>query len=49
MNAKDSEHKSIVINSNALSIDRICKQLLSEATSYGFDEDELFAIHLAVE
>ena len=49
MNAEDSEHKSIVINSNASSIDRICKQLLSEATSYGFDEDQLFAIHLAVE
>ena len=49
MNAEDSEHKSIVINSNASSIDRMCRQLLSEATSYDFDEDQLFAIHLAVE
>jgi len=49
MNAENSEHKSIVINSNASSIDLICRQLLSEATSCGFDEDELFAIHLAVE
>jgi serine/threonine-protein kinase RsbW len=49
MNAENSEHKSIVINSNASSVDRMCKQLLSEATSCGFDEDQLFAIHLAVE
>ncbi len=49
MNAGNSEHKSIVINSNTSSIDRICKQLLSETTSCGFDEDQLFAIHLAVE
>jgi len=49
MNAEDSENKSIVINSNPSSIDRIGRQLLAEATSYGFDEDQLFAIHLAVE
>ena len=49
MNAEDSKNKSIVINSNTSAINRICKQLLSEAASCGFDEDDLFAIHLAVE
>ena len=49
MVSKSPVHKSVVIESNAVAVERLCRQLLGEAAGNNFDGDDIFAIHLALE
>lgn len=49
MTSESSAFKSLVIEGNTLAVCRICQQLLQEAADSDFNEDEIFAIHLALE
>jgi serine/threonine-protein kinase RsbW len=49
MVSKSPVHKSVVIESNAVAVERLCRQLLVEAAANNFDGDDIFAIHLALE
>ena len=49
MVSKSPVHKSVVIESNAVAVERLCRQLLGEAAANNFDGDDIFAIHLALE
>ncbi len=42
-------HKSKVVASCVSAIERICRELLDDVAGCGFDEDEVFGIHLALE
>ncbi|RKY05636.1 MAG: ATP-binding protein [Planctomycetota bacterium] len=42
-------HKSRVVASCVSAIEPLCRELLDDVTGFGFDEDEVFGIHLAVE
>jgi len=44
-----SVHKSLVVNSKASVAKSICEQILSEIKARHFDEQDIFAIHLAIE
>jgi serine/threonine-protein kinase RsbW len=41
--------KSIEIKSQASELESVCRQILAEAVSSSFSEDDIFAIHLALE
>ena len=41
--------KSIEIKSDASAMEGVCRQILAEAASSNFSEDDVFAIHLALE
>lgn len=41
--------RSIEIKNDALELGRVCRQILQDVTSDGFSEEEVFAIHLALE
>jgi serine/threonine-protein kinase RsbW len=49
MVSKSPVHKSVVIESNAVAVERLCRQLLGEAAANNFDGEDIFAIHLALE
>ena len=42
-------HKSRVVASCVSAIEPLCRELLDDIAGCGFDEDEVFGIHLAVE
>lgn len=41
--------KSIEIKSQASELEKVCRQILTEAASSSFTEEDIFAIHLALE
>ncbi|MCK5565063.1 MAG: ATP-binding protein [Planctomycetes bacterium] len=41
--------KSIEIKSQSSEMEKVCREILGEAVSSGFSEDDVFAIHLALE
>ena len=41
--------KSIEIKSRSSEMERVCREILAEAVSGSFSEDDVFAIHLALE
>ena len=49
MDSKDCLHTVQVVSSSPEQVGRICKQLLADASANGFDADDIFAIHLALE
>ena len=40
---------SIVVKSRPSAVVEVCEQVLSKLESYGFDKDDIFAVHLALE
>jgi serine/threonine-protein kinase RsbW len=44
-----SSHHSIVIESNPTAIVGACKEILSELTAKAFSQEDVFAVHLAVQ
>lgn len=40
---------SIVVKSRASAVVEVCEQVLSKLEPYGFDKDDIFAVHLALE
>ena len=44
-----SLRKSLIVENSKQAVDRICAQLLKEAEHNGFDKDEIFGAHLAME
>jgi serine/threonine-protein kinase RsbW len=44
-----SPPKAIIIDSQAGRAERVCRQLLDDAEGNGFNSDDIFAIHLALE
>ena len=46
---RDLVHKSRVVASCVSVIEPLCRELLDDIAGCGFDEDEVFGIHLAVE
>ncbi len=42
-------HKSKVIRSSVKAVESLCRELLADVEAYGFDEDAVFGIHLAME
>ena len=49
MESESSALKRLVVQSRLSAVDRICRQLLAEAAGSGFDDEDTFAIHLALE
>lgn len=49
MDPKGCLHTVQVVSSSPEQVGRICKQLLADAAANGFDTDDIFAIHLALE
>lgn len=49
MVSKGSLQKSIVLANESLAFERLCQKLLGEAAEYGFDQKDIFAVHLALE
>ncbi len=41
--------KSIVVESRPSAIEKVCKQILSKLEANGFNKDDIFAVHLALE
>ena len=41
--------RSIEINNDALELERVCRQILQDLALDGFSEEDVFAIHLALE
>jgi len=48
MVSKSPVYKSVVIESSAVAVEGLCRQLLAEAAGNNFNGDDIFAIHLAV-
>jgi serine/threonine-protein kinase RsbW len=44
-----SLRKSLIVENSKQAVDRICAQLLKEAERNGFNKDEIFGAHLAME
>ena len=44
-----SLRKSLIVENSKQAVDRICVQLLKEAEFNGFNKDEIFGAHLALE
>lgn len=40
---------SIVVKSRPSAVVKVCEQVLSKLEPYGFDKDDIFAVHLALE
>ncbi|HUU20626.1 MAG TPA: ATP-binding protein [Sedimentisphaerales bacterium] len=40
---------SIVVESRPSAIEKVCEQILSKLKANGFDKDDIFAVHLALE
>jgi len=49
MGSESSSPRAVVIDSRTGQAVRVCRQLLNAAESNGFDSDDIFAIHLALE
>lgn len=49
MVSKGSLHKSIVLANESSAFERLCQKLLGEVAEYGFDQQDIFAVHLALE
>jgi len=49
MVSKSPVYKSVVIESKAVAVEGLCRQLLAEAAGNNFNGDDIFAIHLALE
>ncbi len=49
MVSKASINCSIVVKSRPSAIVRVCEQILSKLEANGFDNDDIFAVHLALE
>jgi serine/threonine-protein kinase RsbW len=49
MVSESSPPKAIIIDSQAGRAERVCRQLLDVAEGNGFDSNDIFAIHLALE
>ena len=49
MVSKSPVRKSVVIESKAVAVERLCRQLLGEAAANNFNGDDIFASHLALE
>ncbi|MCJ7617487.1 MAG: ATP-binding protein, partial [Desulfobacterales bacterium] len=46
---KAKVQRSIEIKNDVLELERVCRQILQDVASDGFNEEEVFAIHLALE
>lgn len=49
MASKAKVQKSIEIKSHASELERVCREILTEAASNSFTSEDVFAIHLALE
>ena len=49
MVSKASVNCSIVVKSKPSAIVKVCEQILSKVEASGFDQDDIFAVHLALE
>lgn len=49
MVSKDVVHKSRVVPSVSSAVELLCQELFNDVQGCGFDEDDAFAIHLAIE
>ncbi len=49
MVSKATINRSIVVKSRPPAIVRVCEQILSKLEANGFDNDDIFAVHLALE
>lgn len=49
MASKEDVRRSVVVASKAASLDEVCGRILSEAKRVNYSDDDVFAIHLALE
>lgn len=49
MVSKTTISSSIVVKSRPSAIEKVCKEILSKLKDKGFDKDDIFAVHLALE
>ncbi len=49
MVSKDDVHISRVVESSASAVEALCRELLEDTGGFGFSEDDVFGIHLAME
>jgi len=49
MVSKATINRSIVVKSRPSAIEKVCKRILSKLEANGFDKDDIFAVHLALE
>jgi len=49
MVSKATINRSIVVKSKPSAIEKVCEQILSKLKANGFDKDDIFAVHLALE
>jgi len=49
MASKEGVRRSIVVASKASSLDEVCERIVSEAERHKYSEDDIFAVHLALE
>ena len=49
MVSKDDVHISRVVESSASAVEALCRELLEDTGGFDFSEDDVFAIHLALE
>ncbi len=49
MGNADTDRKTLTLPSDVSAVEQVCEGLLAEAAAQSFGEDDLFAIHLALE
>ncbi len=49
MVSKATINSSIVVKSRPSAIEKVCKEILSKLKAKGYDKDDIFAVHLALE
>jgi len=49
MVSKATISSSIVVKSRPSAVEKVCKQILSKLKAKGYDKDDIFAVHLALE
>ena len=45
----NTDRRTLIVSSDVAAVERVCERLLAEAAAQAFEEDDLFAIHLALE
>lgn len=49
MKSEGSARKNLVVDNTISAVEHLCRNLLDEAVEKGFGDDDIFAIHLAIE